>query len=115
MTTWHVISVKAENVLPVIEKIVPIMHATNHQNSAVINFIVTSSEQIVIDITKSHKDKKTIFSKCTECCKIIEHPRKKKNTGGKKNKCVVTQCPVCQENVHIRTHKCFIQPAKEEE
>ena len=57
MTTWHVIPVKAENVLPVIEKIVPIMHATNHQNSAVINFIVTSSEQILIDITKSHPTK----------------------------------------------------------
>ena len=57
MTTWHVIPVKAENVLPVIEKIVPIMHGTNHQNSGVINVIVTSSEQIVIDITKSHPTK----------------------------------------------------------
>ena len=57
MTTWHVIPVKAENVMPIIEKIVPIVLATNHQNSGVINVIVTSSEQIVIDITKSHPTK----------------------------------------------------------
>ena len=57
MTIWHVIPVKAENVLPVIEKIVPIMHATNHQNSGVMNVIVTFLEQIVIDITKSHPTK----------------------------------------------------------
>ena len=52
-----VIPVKAENVLPVIEKIVPIMRATNHRNSAVINVIVTSLEQIVIDITKVIRQK----------------------------------------------------------
>ena len=66
----------------------------------------------------SDKDKKTmcdIFTKCTECCKIIEHPRNKKNKGGKKHQCGVTQCPICQEDVDIRTHKCFIQPAEEEE
>ena len=66
----------------------------------------------------SDKDKKTmcdIFTKFTECCKIIEHPRKKKNKGGKKHRCVVTRCPVCQDDVDIRTYKCFIQPAKEEE
>ena len=57
MTIWHVIPVKAENVLSVIEKIVPIMHATNHQNSGVMNVIVTFLEQIVIDITKSHPTK----------------------------------------------------------
>ena len=79
---------RPKNVLPVVEKIVPIMHATNHRNSSMINVIVTSLEQIVIDITKksSDKDRKTmrdIFTKCTECCKIIEHPRKKKNKGGK--------------------------------
>ena len=48
----------------------------------------------------SDKDKKTmcdIFTKCTECCKIIEHPRNKKNKGGKKHQCGVTQCPVCQK------------------
>ena len=56
-----------------------------------------------------------IFTKCTECCKIIEHPRNKKNKGGKKHQCGVTQCPVCQEDVDIRTHKFFIQPAEEEE
>ena len=55
-----------------------------------------------------------IFTKCTECCKIIVNPRKKKNKGREKHKCVVTQYPVCQEDVYIRTHKCFIQPAKEE-
>ena len=33
----------------------------------------------------------------------------------KKHQCGVTQCPVCQEDVDIRTHKCFIQPAEEEE
>ena len=52
-----IIPVKAENVLPVIEKIVPIMHATNHRNSAVINVIVISLEQIVIDITKVIRQK----------------------------------------------------------
>ena len=57
ITTWHVITVKAENVLPVIKKIVRIMHATNHQNSGVINVLVTSPEQILIDITKSHPTK----------------------------------------------------------
>ena len=51
----------------------------------------------------------------TKCCKIIEHPRKKKNKGGKKHKCGVTQCLICQEDVDIRTHKYFIQPAEEEE
>ena len=51
----------------------------------------------------------------TKCCKIIEHPRKKKNKGGKKHKCCVTQCLICQEDVDIRTHKYFIQPAEEEE
>ena len=54
-----------------------------------------------------------IFTKCTECCKIIEHPRNKKNKGGKTHQCGVTQCPVCQEDVDIRTHKFFIQPAEE--
>ena len=44
----------------------------------------------------SDKDQKTtcdIFTKCTEYCKIIEHPRNKKNKGGKKHQCGVTQCP----------------------
>ena len=45
--------------------------------------------------------------------KIIEHPRNKKNKGGKTHQCGVTQCPVCQEDVDIRTHKFFIQPAEE--
>ena len=65
-----------------------------------------------------NKDKKTmcdIFTKYTECCKIIEHPWNKKNKGGKKHQCEVTQCPICQEDVDIRTHKCYIPPAEEEE
>ena len=81
MTTWHVIPVKAENVLPVIEKIVPIMHATNHQNSGVINVIVTSSEQIVIDITKSHPKKtRKPFSP------NVQNAAKSLNTPGRKTK-----------------------------
>ena len=56
MTTWHVIPVKAENVLPNIEKIVPIMHATNHQNSGVINVIVTSS----FNLPKKRNDLDTV-------------------------------------------------------
>ena len=32
-----------------------------------------------------------------------------------KHKCGVTQCPVCQEDVDIRTHKCFIQSTEEEQ
>ena len=57
MTTWHVIPVKAENVLPVMDKIFLIMCATKHRNARVINVIVTSSEQIVIKITKSHRQR----------------------------------------------------------
>ena len=52
MTIWHVIPVKAENVLPVIEKIVPIMHATNHQNSGVMNVIVTFWNRLLLTLQK---------------------------------------------------------------
>ena len=120
MTTWHVIPVKAENIMPIIEKIVPIVHATNHRNSVVINVIVTSSEQIVIDITKSHptktrKPRVTFSPNVQNAAKPLNTPGRRKTKEEKKHKCVVTQCPVCQENADIRTHKCFIQPAKEEE
>ena len=32
-----------------------------------------------------------------------------------KHKCGVTQCPVCQEDVDIRTHKCVIPPTEKEQ
>ena len=82
MTTWHVIPVKAENVMPIIKKIVPIVHATNHRNSGVINVIVTSSEQIVIDITKSHPTKTR--KPCVTFSPNLPNAAKSSNTPGRR-------------------------------
>ena len=59
------------------------MHATNHRNSAVINVIVTSLEQIVIDITKviRQKQKKpcvTFSPNVPNAAKSLNTPRIKK-------------------------------------
>ena len=52
-------------------------------------------------------------TKYTKCCKPSNTPGEEKQRK-EKHKCGVTQCPVCQEDVDIRTHKCFIQPTEEE-
>ena len=83
-----------------------------------INVIVTSLEQIVIDITKSPPTK--TGKPCVTFSPNVPNAAKSSNTPGKrKTKEEKTQMschsiPVCQEDVDIRTHKCFSQPAKEE-
>ena len=119
-TTWHVIPVKAENVLPVIEKIVPIMCATKHRNSRVINVIVTSSEQIVIEITKSHPTKTrkpcvTFLPNVLNAAKSSNTPGIRKTKEEKNTNAVSLNVPYAKKDVDIRTQKCLIQPAEEEE
>ena len=73
---------RPKNVLPVVEKIVPIMHATNHRNSSMINVIVTSLEQIVIDITKSPPTKTR--KPCVTFSPNVPNAAKSSNTPGKR-------------------------------
>ena len=88
VTTWHVIPVKAEKCTACRRKDCPdyACHKSPELKYDKCHRYFFGTDCYWHYKKSSDKDKKTmrdIFTKCTECCKIIEHPRKKKNKGGK--------------------------------
>ena len=56
------------------------------------------------------------YNKCPDCFKTYEVENAgKSRCRPKQHKCGWGECPICEEQVHVASHQCYIQPIPEEE
>ena len=56
------------------------------------------------------------YRKCPDCFKTYEVENAgKSRSRPKQHKCGWGECPICEQQVHVASHQCYIQPIPEEE
>ena len=55
------------------------------------------------------------YRKCPDCFKTYEVEIARKGGRPKQHKCGWGECPICEQQVHVASHQCYIQRIPEEE
>ena len=56
------------------------------------------------------------YKKCEKCCHVYERKRKNRREGHTPgHKCGWGECSICEKQVHLETHRCYIQRIPEDE